>query len=157
MPFPSRYQLKSCTYSLALLSLSVAVLGSNCSSTKTEKQTSQSHEQYRTIALKRFNGNAEFYPNKSESYVLCVHKVTKPPSGSTPLSFFVYDISRQAIVFERTGENGTVAWQSDTIVAVNLVPGIVSGKESSASDRISYTFDVRTGEVLRQTSDLLTR
>ena len=154
---PSRSTFKSSTCTFALLALSVAVLGSNCSSSKTEKQISQSPERYRTIALQRFNGNAEFYTNKSQSHVLCIQRVTKSRSGSAPLSFFVYDISRQAIVFERTGESGTATWQSDDIVAVDLVPGIVSGKDSSETDKISFTFNVRTGEVVRQTSELLKR
>lgn len=127
----------------------LAFLISGCRSSlpKSELET----EPYRRVAVERFGPAAEFIFNEGRTHVICVRR-TKPTTThpQATLDFFVWEISTKVIIHEQHVPDGSVKWLDDVHLQVDMIPGIVQGNDSASSADHGYTFNVRTGEILRR-------
>jgi hypothetical protein len=99
-----------------------------------------SHE---AVARRKYGDRVEFVFDNSRSYVICVageDKSRSPfPRFSRRLTFFVYDLASEQIVFEESIENASVSWEEDTLLKVSVTPGIVQMEEPK---EYGYLYDV---------------
>jgi hypothetical protein len=99
---------------------------------------------YRAIAIQKYGQKVEYLFNAAKTVVLCVQK--PKPSSENPqqrVAFFVFDLSTDSTIFEDNIADGSVRWQDDFNILVDIVPGIVKSDESSAMKKSGYIFDCR--------------
>jgi hypothetical protein len=104
----------------------------------------QSAPEYERIAADRFGDEVTFFPNASDDYVLCVHRVSSDvPMPHPRISFFVFDKPGEQVVFEEKAITGSVSWLDDHRIEVSIIPGTVTAERQPPQ---GYVVDVRTGE-----------
>ncbi len=104
-----------------------------------------SKESYKEVFAKKFpsitSKQTTFLASEDGSYMLCMAKdevTASRPEHS--VSFFVYDMKNNQIVYEQSYSNATISWVSPEKIQVNIIPGIVK-KEGTES--YGYIYDVR--------------
>ena len=112
-----------------------------CHTTKTDVQESMDSQNYKTISLEKYGQNIEYLMNSSKTHVICLKRNKPTPQiPQSRISFFIYDIKKDEIIFEESFIDAEVRWKSEYQVEVKITPGIVSGDET-AEDFI-YVYDV---------------
>ncbi len=105
-----------------------------------------SQQSYEEIAGRRYGGDVDFLINEPGTHVLCItraRRVRKPvPVLASRTKFFVFDLSRNEILFEDSLENARVFWEDETHVKVLVTPGIVQGV---VPREYGYRYDVVSG------------
>ena len=117
-----------------------------CSSREARKQEIPG-ERYKVLSAQKYGEGAEWIPNAPKTAVLCMKR--SKPTTELPqhrVSFFVFDVAAERVVFEDDIPNGSVGWKDDQSVIVEIVPGIERKDELSPSPRHGYLVDVRTGK-----------
>ena len=98
---------------------------------------------YEAVARRKYGERVEFVFNDSRSYVICIageDRFRSPfPKSSPRLTFFVYGLASEQIVFEESIDNASVSWEEDTLVKVSVTPGIVRMEEPT---EYGYLYDV---------------
>jgi hypothetical protein len=100
---------------------------------------------YQTLAAQKYGQGTEFLFNDTKTAVLCLKK--SKPTAKNPqhqVSFFVFDLSIDSMIFEDEIANGSVSWKDHLTVLVNTVPGIVKSDEPLAGQKSGYIFDLRS-------------
>jgi len=113
----------------------------SCSGTHEESNSHTSVETYRSIAGAKYQGNVQYLFNESRSQVICLQ--SSKPTGLKPhpeLDFFIYDISKENILFEDSLINGKVGWINNSQVQVEFIPETISGDEDL--NKSGYIYDV---------------
>jgi len=113
-------------------------------------------ERYKALSAQKYGQAAEWIPNAAKTAVLCVKR--SKPTAQLPqhqVSFFIFDIAAGKIVFEDDIPNGSVGWNDDQSVIVEIVPGIEKKDESSPPPRRGYVVDIQTGKTKDLESDVV--
>jgi hypothetical protein len=100
---------------------------------------------YHAMAAQMYGQAAEFLFNDEKRAVLCLKK--PKPTAQNPqqqVSFFVFDLSADSLVFEDEIVDGSVSWKDNFTVLVIALPGNVKSDEASPGQRSGYIFDLRT-------------
>ena len=71
---------------------------------------------------------------------------TSPPTPSPPLSFFIYDIKNEKIIYQSNLANGRVTWKNNEQVEIERIPGTVTGFEPP--DAFKDIYDVHLQKIL---------
>ncbi|MDN5199940.1 hypothetical protein QQ008_01170 [Fulvivirgaceae bacterium BMA10] len=107
--------------------------------------TSQTPDNYKSIAKSKLGDDAKFNLSPEESYVLCLKEtkgsVNQPQNH---IKFFVYDLNSKLVVYENAIDNATVKWHSDDQLEIYRIPGIM--KEGTSADDYTKIYDVKTGK-----------
>ncbi len=119
-----------------------------CSSSKPNSQqkiTSEiKPEKYKAAAEAQFKNNIQYRFNKDKSCVLCVKTIKLPNDpGQFKLSFILYDLRNDEIIFEASHPNAKVKWISTEQIQVFLTPGIVSLREDKEKTNYGYIYDTK--------------
>ena len=112
-----------------------------CSGTPEKNKTLSVKNEYQSIAVAKYQGNIQYLFNQNRSQVICLQ--SSKPTGLKPhpaLDFFIYDISKEGILFEDSLINAKVSWISNSQVQVEFIPEIIS--EDEAPLKSGYIFDV---------------
>jgi hypothetical protein len=112
-----------------------------------EVRKPETQDRYRVLAAQKYGESAEWIPNTAKTAVLCVKR--SKPTAQLPqhqVSFFIFDVASERIVFEGHIPNGSVVWKDDQSVLVEMVPGMERKDETSPPPRRAYLVDVRTGK-----------
>jgi hypothetical protein len=124
----------------------LCLLPVSCGSSRTDlKQPEAQHTEYRAVALQKYGPGVEFVFNESKTAVLCLRK--SKPTAKDPqqqVSFVVFDLAIDSVIFEDEIPNGSVGWKDSLTVLVGTVPGIVKSDEGLAGQKSGYVFDLRS-------------
>ncbi|HCA81825.1 MAG TPA: hypothetical protein DEP53_19005 [Bacteroidetes bacterium] len=119
----------------------------SCSS-KEARSLEMTGERYKVLSAQKYGGGAEWITNAAKTAVLCLKRAK--PTAQLPqhrVSFFIFDVVADRVVFEDDVPNGSVSWKDDQSVIVETVPGIEEKKDDvSPPARHGYLVDIRTGK-----------
>lgn len=114
-----------------------------CSGTKTDSQPVSEKEKYRRVAKTKFGDRVEYLFNQSKNFVICFKKEKPTPQiPQNRLSFFVYNLETDEIIFEDTLTDGEVSWKSNTQFRVRTTPGMLTVDPEYNQKLTGYVFDV---------------
>ncbi|OGU36901.1 MAG: hypothetical protein A2068_01000 [Ignavibacteria bacterium GWB2_35_6b] len=106
------------------------------------------------MAKEKFAENYIMEFNPSKSYMLCFKKENKhKDQAPAPLTYFIYDINNDSVLFEESIGAGRVKWLNDYQVEISLIPGIVKGDEKQEDTNLNYIYDLRLQKKLFTTND----
>ena len=132
---------------LALLTFSFECSSSEETSEKTEtsqinKEKTVTIEKYAELAKDKFGDNFSIQMNSDKTFVLCsnVPKSIKD-NEPTAVSYFIYDLKNEKIVFEESIPDGNVSWLNEHQIKVTIIPGIVKRDDEGGSNT-EYIYDV---------------
>lgn len=122
----------------ALLTLSF-----ECSSSEETSEKTVTIEKYTELAKDKFGDNFATQMNSDKTYVLCsnVPKSIRD-NGPTAVSYFIYDLKNDKIVFEESIPDGNVSWLNEHQIKVTIIPGIVKGDDKEGGSKTGYIYDV---------------
>ncbi len=116
-------------YKLAVISLLCTFISCHSTSkTKDVSNYSSSIKTYEKIALVKYGEDIVYQMNESKTHTLCIGSSTE--SNFTVLSFFIYDIINEELVYESTQRIRKVEWISNKEVQVDLMIGISTDNDS---------------------------
>jgi hypothetical protein len=122
----------------------LCLLPVSCGSSRKEVKGLESQPtQYQAVALQKYGQGVDFLINDTKTAVLCLKKsksTAKNPQQQ--VSFFVFDLSIDSMIFEDEIVNGSVSWKDSLTVLVSTVPGIVKSEEPVAGQKSGYIFDL---------------
>lgn len=114
-----------------------------CHSTKGNNNSAKSLD-YKSIAIKKYQKNIEYFFNSSDTYVICLTKdKSTPQMPENQISFFVYDLANEEIILEDSLIDGEVSWKSDHEIQVKMISGILTTDEEYNKQLTGYIFDVK--------------
>ena len=132
----------------ALLILSFECSSSKETSEKTEtteikEEKTVEIEKYTELAKDKFGDNFSIQMNSDKTYVLCsnVPKSIKDNRPAT-VSYFIYDLKNEKIVFEESIPDGNVSWLNEHQIKITIIPGIVKGDEKEEGSDSGYIYDI---------------
>lgn len=119
-----------------------------CHTTKTDSQKSLTSQKYKAIAVEKYGNNIEYILNSPKTYVVCLKRNKPTPQiPQNQISFFIYDLDKEEIIFEDSSIDAKVEWKNDNQVLVKITPGIITGDESE--DDFIYVYDVKLREKIK--------
>ncbi len=114
-------------------------------SCKSSQQNANNEENMVNLVEEELGGQAEFYPNSDESFILC----KRIDEGKNKLvNFLVYDQQSNKIIHKQSLIKGEVSWDSENLIKIVQELGNPT-KEAPNGFKISY-FNVSNGAVLNQ-------
>ncbi|MBI5471906.1 MAG: hypothetical protein HY961_06130 [Ignavibacteriae bacterium] len=125
----------------AIIGVSIALVSLLCGCASVKG----TQEKGNALAAKRLGADFVATPNSEQRYILYV-KEEKPRQGTQPLSFFVYSMRADSVIYERTLESGTVRWHNATTLAITRIPGNITGDETS--EQFTELYDLSTARIL---------
>lgn len=131
----------------AFLALAVLLLMGTCAATE-DAQSINEQPGYRIEAATRYGDTAfiDTYENETGTYVLVAHHLK--PTAEQPLpmvSFFIYALEADSVVFSDTNVKGEVAWHDNRYVKVDVTPSVVPEPGNNEALLPFYFVDVYTG------------
>ena len=124
------------------ISIYLACLFFSCSFLKNNSAKELSEDKYQKIAEEKYKHDIIYTFNQSKSYVLCKKFVKPSPKmHQSSVSFFVYDLEKDKIVYEKSVDNGKVKWANDSKLKISIIPGIISGDEDMRN--YNYLYDIK--------------
>lgn len=87
--------------------------------------------------------NVSRIPNNKNSFVLVVNQ--KKPTNLIPspeLSYFVYDLSKDEIVYEEEMIKGKIKWLDNENIRISLSPGMIKDNEKENEKLFGYTINI---------------
>ena len=127
----------------AIIGVGIAVVSLICGCASVKG----TQEKGSAFAAKRLGADFAAVPNADQRYILYV-KEEKPRQGTQPLSFIVYSMRADSIIYERTLESGTVRWHDASKLAIVRIPGNITGDETP--ERFTEIYDLSTGRPLNR-------
>jgi len=119
-----------------------------CNSSKMDSPKKSDSEMFKSIASEKYGKSIEFLYNNSKTHVVCLKKIKPTPQMfQNQISFFIYDLEKDEIIFEKSSIDAEVKWKNDDQVEVKITPGIVSGDETE--DDFIYLYDVRSRKKIK--------
>ncbi|MBL7959684.1 hypothetical protein JNL27_05525 [bacterium] len=134
---------------LAILVSCTSAQKSNSSAFQEKQDLSPAVEKYKTLAMEKYKEGIDYVFNESGSFVMCVHAAK--PSAEHPqktISFFVYDLKNEKILYEESVGDGSVKWKNDVQIEITSKIGIIT--PSHQSNIIHYVYDVSTQKKLKK-------
>jgi len=132
--------LKSKINILGTFTLAALLIGS-CATSNT-KAVSQV-DGYEKIAEERFGESAKYEHSPDEQYVLCYAEergTAKQPQNT--ITYFVYDLKKEAIVHEDTFGPGSIKWYDDNKLEIFMIPGMMPANKTK--EDFTYIYNVET-------------
>jgi hypothetical protein len=115
----------------------------NCCSTGTISTQSKDSVNYKKIAVSKFGNNHKVTFNSDSTFLIVSSYQNKTTDDiSSPLRFFVFNLSENEITFEENLPNGNIKWINNHQIEVTTEPGIVSGDEGKNKQLTGYTYDI---------------
>jgi hypothetical protein len=132
-------------YILSTISLFILIGCANCDQSKLENRMESPNKSITKIAFEKFGKDHKVIKNKSETYAICLQtmKMSKPPVINSQ-NYFVYDFRESEIIFENKVVDGNVYWESDSLVSVSRIPGMLKKDSENIAGNKVYSFDVKT-------------
>ncbi|HMB92940.1 MAG TPA: hypothetical protein VKP65_18970 [Rhodothermales bacterium] len=131
----------------AFLALAMLLLMGTCASTE-DVQSINEQPGYLVEAATRY-GDAAFidtYENEAGTYVLVAHHLKPTTEQPLPMvSFFIYDLEADSVVFSETNIKGEVAWHDNRYVKVDVTPSVVPEPGNNEALPPVYFVDAYTG------------
>lgn len=87
--------------------------------------SNNSPEILNSIAKSKFENNYVLIYNPSKDFVICKKVNKEEIPGYQLLNFFLFDLIKGKIIFEDRVPNGNIYWQSDHVVKIEEIPGII--------------------------------
>ena len=116
---------------------------SNCDTTKKENNLETLSKNINTIAKQKFNSKYKILRNQAETYALVIKNIDNSKSPViNKQSFFIYDFSANEIIFEDDIVNGNVYWETDDLITVTRITGIIKKYSENKMGIKVYSFDV---------------
>lgn len=131
---------------LAVTPISVAILMLiSCGSSKKESARLTRNEAYKVVAAQKYNAPIQHLFNDTKSHVLCFNQTRASTRNPFPsLSFFIYDLKSEKVIYEETLDNGRVLWLNENQVQITVIPGVITSAHKK-EDTI-YIYDLKTGQ-----------
>lgn len=136
-------------YVAAFFLVLLSVLMGTCASS--QDVSINQEPRYLTEAATRYGKTAfiDTYENDAGTYILVAHHLKPTPEQPLPMvSFFVYDLETDRVVFAETNIKGDVAWEDNRFLKVEITPGTVPGGEQVQQP--VYYIDAVTGTRLNE-------
>ena len=110
-----------------------------------EKKEPAVMTKYEMIAVEKFTDHIDYVFNETKTHVLCMktNKAT-PKMPESTVTFFVYELQNEKIVFEESVADGSVHWITDRRLEIVQKTGTVS--KNDPGRRLVYLFDVDAGK-----------
>ena len=131
----------------AFLALAFLLLITACTSTEASQSTNEPPA-YMAEAAQRYGKTAfiDTYDNDAATHVIVAHHLK--PTAEQPLpmvSFFIYSLEADSVVFSETNVKGEVAWENNRFVKVDVTPSVVPEPGNNEALPPVYFIDVYTG------------
>lgn len=114
-----------------------------CSSEKTNDENNDQQNkliELSKLASSKFDSGYNLNYNTPKDFVICKKVNKEEIPGYQLLIFFLFDLKEGEIIFEDRVPNGNIYWQSDHIIKVEEIPGII---RKDVSEPIpGYKYDV---------------
>ena len=118
-----------------------------CHTSKTDIQKS-GEQDYKAIAIEKYGPSVEYIFNSPKTHVICLKR--NKPNPQIPqhqISFFIYDLEKDEVIFEESSIDAEVEWKNDHQAQIKITPGIVSGDE--IPEDFIYIYDVESGKKIK--------
>ncbi len=128
-----------------ILMIAAIFLSHCCSSTNTGSNQTDLENR----AKEKFKSGYNIILNDEKDFAVCLKRFkTTPAMPSPPVSFFIYDLNNEKIIYESELANGNIKWKNNYQVEIETIPGTVTGYESPNEFRDIY--DVREKKFLEK-------
>lgn len=97
------------------------------------------------IATQKYGSPYDLLPNANNEFILCI-KHEKETTPLRPIKFFLYDVQKDSILYEREIDNGTVEWMNASQFSIKQIPGNITGNEPP--DAFTEIYDIPSGKIL---------
>lgn len=131
------------TFLLLILVSCTSAKKSNSAVSQEKNDTLPAVEKYKTLAVEKYKDQIDYVFNQSKTHVLCAR--TSKPTPKMPennVSFFVFDLNHENIIFEESIVDGSVTWINNRQLEIIQKTGIISGENPDR--RHGYIFDVES-------------
>lgn len=122
---------------------SCATNNQTAKSKKSNSNIPKMSEKYKEVATQKFTENITYLFNKNKTCVLCLKDdkgTAKRPQND--LRFFAYDLTKEAIIYEKSVGAGTVSWFDDEHIAIFYLPGIMGNDQTQ--DDYTTLYNIKT-------------
>ena len=116
---------------------------SHCDVTKNEENLEKQNQNVNSVARDKFNSKLKIINNQSGNFALVIDnfKDSKSPVVNKQ-SFFIFDLTSKEVIFEDEVVNAKVFWESDNLVTVSRIPGMIKKDSENKEGHKIYSFDV---------------
>jgi hypothetical protein len=135
--------MKFYLYLFAFLSGLLFLGCSHCDITKIEKKLIKQDQNINSVARDKFNSKFKTINNQSGNFALVIDnfKDSKSPVVNKQ-SFFIFDLTSNEVIFEDEVVNAKVFWESNNLVTVSRIPGMIKKDSETKEGHKIYSFDV---------------
>lgn len=128
-----------------ILNIILVILFSGCA-TKNQssiKLTKNQQSTYQQVAKEKFGEEVEFKFNSDKNYVICEKVNSKlQPNPNQLKEFFVYDITKGAIIYEDKIASAKIEWYNKSQLLITKQRGYITNPEDTG--KWTYVFDLKT-------------
>jgi len=93
------------------------------------------------VAEEKYQNNFKIVYNTNKDFALCIHKNKSNVPGPESINYFVYDLSKDKITYEGNIPQGNISWESDYMIRLEEIPGIIQKDKPSST---VYILNVKT-------------
>ncbi|PXX98002.1 hypothetical protein DF185_16860 [Marinifilum breve] len=128
-----------------ILNIILVMLFSGCATKNqsSKKMTKNQQSTYQQVAKEKYGEEVEFKFNLDKKYVICEKMNSKlQPNPNQLKEFFVYDITKGAIIYEDKIANAKVEWHNEKQLLITKQRGYITNPEDTG--KWAYVFDLIT-------------
>jgi uncharacterized ubiquitin-like protein YukD len=116
----------------------------NCSGSRyTISNNIKTNKEYKTFAEDKIKSGYNIGYNSDSSFAIYQKAInTEPGHPQNSISFFIYDLNKDKIIYEESVQDGNIEWQNDHLVKIVNRHGIVSQEMKTSNFQIRY-YDVK--------------
>lgn len=94
---------------------------------------------YEMIAVEKFKGHIDYVFNETKTHVLCSHSdKANAMNPRRTVSFFIYDLTKDTVLYEDAVGDGSVKWKNDHQVEILTKIGVITPGHQSNIIRTLY-------------------
>lgn len=131
-------------YFFAFLITVLLITGcANCDNVQQENTKLLKKLSLNEIAKEKYGSKFSVVKNESETFAICSKTYESSQAALiNKESFFVFDLLNNEIIFEDDISNSNVYWESDNLITVSRIPGMIK-RESNEKNRFKiYSYNI---------------
>ena len=116
----------------------------NCSGGRyTISNNIKTNKEYKVFAEEKIKSGYKIIYNSDSSFVIYQKSINvEPAHPQNSISFIIYDVNKDKIIYEESVQDGNIEWQNDYLVKIVNRHGIVSQEMKASNIQIQY-YDVK--------------
>jgi hypothetical protein len=115
----------------------------NCDNVRQENTKLLKKLSLNEIAKEKFGSKFSVVKNESETYAICSKTYESYQASLVKKeSFFIFDLLNNEIIFEDDIANSNVYWESDNLITVSRIPGMIKREGNEKNKLKIYSYNV---------------